>query len=102
MNPDASRSPIFTQRINLKDGTYTMTIRQKEYERLCREAERASLIAFVQKHRLSVTYSHGTGALCKGWNVHGMYLHGFKIVNGKTWIAAVRKAKRVIEKGKSK
>lgn len=57
-----------------------------------------SLIALVQKHKLDVSYWPSYG----DWNVRDK--NGFCLVatidNCKTWTAAVRKAKRVIEKGK--
>lgn len=60
-----------------------------------------SLIAFVQKHRLNVTYCS------KAWTVYiNPYIpiletgHDFHWCEGKTWTAAVRKAKRMIEGGK--
>lgn len=69
--------------------------------------EALSLIAFVQKHRLEVKYD----SYFKVWKVGSSvyypaqdlydYMPGKnRFIEGKTWIAAVRKAKRVIDGSK--
>lgn len=59
--------------------------------------ELRSLIAFVQKHKLDVIFDPTASG---NWHVRDnrdTYLKVWKIASGKTWTAAVRKAKRAIE-----
>lgn len=61
----------------------------------CRNATARSLLAFVQKNDLEVFTNYVTDR--KAWDVK---YNGEYLCSASTWTAAVRKAKRVIEKGK--
>lgn len=111
MNPDDSRS------LKYKGEEYKIHMTDKRYQELLRLEDSASLIAFVQRHRLDVKPTfRGSGyegnPLKKVWVVRkerklpaysGQFYNHWEleyVEQGKTWTAAVRKAKRVIEKGK--
>jgi hypothetical protein len=61
-----------------------------------------SLIAFVQRHRMDVVITdEGDYAVIASWQSPLPVMKaGVTFATGKTWTAAVRKAKRIIEKGK--
>lgn len=58
-----------------------------------------SLIAFVQKHKQFIRPYGNEWRTCVSFGKRPWGSTIYKLIRGKTWLAAVRKAKRVIEKG---